>query len=430
MLQSSKKILLYLLFFPITNALAQISFTASGSSYTENFNALPNTPDGSTITWTDNSTISGFYVSPSAVRVESSTSSMSNTGGPYIIASGTDRSIGSRASGTSPNNNIFIGVRFKNNTGLTLQSIQVSYYGEQWSIAENGVQANALFFHYQKSSSSITSLTSGSWTAVSALNFSQLYTSAQSASMGGTACSGTSNQCLSLNGNLSSNRVLMTTAFNVTLNPGDEIMLRWNDPDNTSNDHHLQIDDLIVTPWDVPSSVVLPVELLYFTASCHENQVLFNWMTASERDNESFTVEQSTDGILFEGIQKIPGAGNSSQSNEYNCAAPIPVERSYFRLKQTDFNGVNHYSELIESPCERSDEFKIYPNPTNNQLHITKIDRGDRITVSNQLGQELEWIIAESNKLSLDFSSKSAGIYYLIRTSKSGTETAKILVTH
>src|SRR5687768_7916326 len=93
------RLLVLLLLFPILTH-AQASFTAIGTPYTQNFNSLPNTTDGSTPSggWTDNVTLTGWYSSV-APLVESSVAGMNNAGANYIVASGADRNFGSRASG-------------------------------------------------------------------------------------------------------------------------------------------------------------------------------------------------------------------------------------------------------------------------------------------------------------------------------------------
>ncbi|MCE3296215.1 MAG: hypothetical protein K0R65_1929 [Crocinitomicaceae bacterium] len=396
---------LSLLFF--SPLKAQISFATTGTPYTQNFNGLPTTSDGGTITWSDNTSLTGFYVLPNAMLYEASYTTMSNTGKPYIYKNGSDMSIGSRASGSSPNNNIYIGARFKNNTGSTIQSLEVGYYGEQWTIAENGTNVNNLQFHYQKSASAISSLNSGSWTAVSALNFQQIWTSSQSSAKGGTACTGTSNQCLALDGNNAANRVFRYAVFNVTLNPGEEIMLRWYDADNSSNDHHLQIDDLEVTPWDVPANVVLPVNLAFFNGHCEGRDKVFSWSTYSERDNNFFTVETTEDGIVFENAGTIKGAGNSDQVLDYELKIN-QVKGTYFRLKQTDYSGKSLYSELIHVNCEAENTVQLYPNPNNGSFYVKNVLEGHPVRIFNELGQMIVTLATDGQVENL-----AKGLYFV-----------------
>jgi hypothetical protein len=92
----------------------------------------------------------------------------------------------------------------------------------------------------------------------------------------------------------------------------------------------------------------LPIELLSFGAVKHDKGVLLEWTTATEINNDYFTIERSVDGVSFEEITRIAGAGNSLQEIEYN-AWDLETTQStvYYRLKQTDFDGEFTYSKTI-----------------------------------------------------------------------------------
>ncbi|MEZ4721504.1 MAG: hypothetical protein R2813_06455 [Flavobacteriales bacterium] len=89
----------------------------------------------------------------------------------------------------------------------------------------------------------------------------------------------------------------------------------------------------------------LPIELLDFSATPKDKQVLLHWETASEINNDFFTLERSRDASVFESIGTIPGAGSSNRPLEYQFVDDQPISGvSYYRLKQTDFNGEFEYS--------------------------------------------------------------------------------------
>ncbi|MBS1647417.1 MAG: T9SS type A sorting domain-containing protein [Bacteroidetes bacterium] len=97
--------------------------------------------------------------------------------------------------------------------------------------------------------------------------------------------------------------------------------------------------------------IVLPVNLIAFTANQIDNQtVLIKWATAEELNNNYFDVEYSFDGIHFYTYQRIKGQGNSTHINEYSCyfiENEALGKTPYFRLKQVDFNGNAQYSVII-----------------------------------------------------------------------------------
>ncbi len=92
----------------------------------------------------------------------------------------------------------------------------------------------------------------------------------------------------------------------------------------------------------------LPVELLNFNATAAGNVVNLSWSTASEINNDYFTVERSKDAQQFEAVLQRDGAGNSNTVLTYNDVDSQPYEGlSYYRLKQTDINGEFSYSEVV-----------------------------------------------------------------------------------
>jgi len=227
---------------------AQVSLTALGTPYTQNFDSLATT--GTANAWTDNSTLPGWYSQFSAVTTNPTTyradAGGSNTGAIYSWGTGTstERAFGSVASGTP--GNIFNAVRLVNNTGSTIGSLAISYTGEQWRDGGAATPvAQTIFFEYQVATAgTVTDAntpTTG-WTSFSSLDFvSPTFTNTTTGA--------------ALDGNNASNRTAKSASLTVTVNPGQEIWLRWRDPNDTGNDHGLAIDDLSVTPQGV---VTLP----------------------------------------------------------------------------------------------------------------------------------------------------------------------------
>ena len=84
----------------------------------------------------------------------------------------------------------------------------------------------------------------------------------------------------------------------------------------------------------------LPIELLSFNAVLENRIVKLTWKTASETNNDFFTLEKSKDGISWESFKTVDGAGSSSSILNYEDYDQNPYSGvSYYRLKQTDFNG-------------------------------------------------------------------------------------------
>ena len=116
----------------------------------------------------------------------------------------------------------------------------------------------------------------------------------------------------------------------------------------------------------------LPIELLNFNAIVNERkEVDLYWTTISEINNDYFTVERSKDGIQFEPIENVPGAGNSSLAINYKTVDSNPYSgTSYYRLQQTDFDETQSFSEIRVVNIDLNQQYTVYPNPLKEVLHI------------------------------------------------------------
>lgn len=117
----------------------------------------------------------------------------------------------------------------------------------------------------------------------------------------------------------------------------------------------------------------LPIELLVFHAVEWEEGVRFLWTTASETNNDYFSIERSPDGENWTEVLRVDGAGNSSSPLDYDAIDPDPLPGvSYYRLKQTDFDGKYSYSKVNAVTFEHvSDrQVRMYPNPADDYISI------------------------------------------------------------
>ena len=204
--------------------LLQIPVAGLGTPYAQNFDTLAAT--GTNITWTDNTTLPGWYSTRLTYNAGNGGVG-SGTLYSFGATSATERALGSVASGST--DTIYYGARLKNNTAAVITSLDVAYTGEQWRNGGNTAQ-HKLEFSYQISPT-VTSLTAGTWLDADSLDFTGPIT-------GATA--------IALDGNAPANRVAISASISVTIAPGAEIMLRWMDINDGGNDHGLAADDLSV----------------------------------------------------------------------------------------------------------------------------------------------------------------------------------------
>ena len=176
-----------------------------------------------------------------------------------------------------------------------------------------------------------------------------------------------------------------------------------------------------ITLGSVKSTTPLPVELIYFAANPNGGEVDIKWTTASEINNDYFTVERSRDAIDWEELRVIDGAGNSSLVLDYETVDKKPYQGvSYYRLKQTDFDGKFEYSQIIVVKMDNyfDSEINIYPNPAKNQVIL----EGDGfelkdLNILNSFGQNvtrhIRVIENSQKKMVLDVSNLSPGTYFI-----------------
>jgi hypothetical protein len=122
-------------------------------------------------------------------------------------------------------------------------------------------------------------------------------------------------------------------------------------------------------PWWVlvDQSSPLPIDLLSFSAEPTGTVVKLDWTTVSELNNDNFTIQRSSGETDFADIGKVKGAGSSSGSRQYNFIDLNALPgRSYYRLKQTDFDGTFKYSDVKKVDIDETAfaEITIFPNPT------------------------------------------------------------------
>jgi len=185
--------------------------------------------------------------------------------------------------------------------------------------------------------------------------------------------------------------------------------------------------------------IILPVSIASINTNCNYDHVQINWQTSSEVNNDYFTIEGSTDGILFSTIGTVQGAGNSNTNVDYFFVNKESLEYSYYRLKQTDFDGKYSYSKIIASNCttQTTTVSSIFPNPAKNQLILVYNDsilanQNLALNIINPLG---EIVLAKNYKSeshlkkTIDISDLPNGVYHVIISSSKHKEVHKLIIS-
>ena len=118
---------------------------------------------------------------------------------------------------------------------------------------------------------------------------------------------------------------------------------------------------------------VLPVELLSFEGFSGNNNITLTWETATETNNDYFTIYKSKDGINWVNLGNVKGSGFSNQIVSYQFVDNNPFKgMNYYKLSQTDFDGTTKFKEMIGVLFEGGDKmyFQLVENPINDKLKI------------------------------------------------------------
>ena len=264
----------------------QFSIATGGTNYTQDFNTLTNG------TWTDNTTLTGWYARTDAtasIITYGANTGTTTTGALYAFGVAGTNPITERALGMASSNAFtgatgtrkgYYGWRLRNNTGAAISAITIIWTGEQWR-RENNAASHTLNLFYQ-TGTTVTNLTAGSWTAAPST-----FTSPIVGATLGTA----------LDGNAPANRAAsISVTITVTVAAGDEIMLRWEDLNDTGNDHLMAIDDVTVNA----TPVVVPPVITSALNPSGTVGVPFSYQITATNSPTTFTCTSLPSGLTFD----------------------------------------------------------------------------------------------------------------------------------
>lgn len=178
-----------------------------------------------------------------------------------------------------------------------------------------------------------------------------------------------------------------------------------------------------MTALTAGNCATLPIELTFFRASEQKGQVYLQWQTATEMENDFFTLQRSSNGFQFEPIGKVKGAGASFEILNYSFWDEHPLHGdNYYRLKQTDYDGDFSYSEVKVIRIEgESSVLQIFPNPVKGEMLSLSFDskKDDQLTVevlplSGKRFFSKQFNIQKgTNRFEMNLENLQGGIYFL-----------------
>jgi len=196
----------------------------------------------------------------------------------------------------------------------------------------------------------------------------------------------------------------------------------------TTSNYSFKVDPTSITILQISKPYVsLPVELLNFRATQQGKQVKLSWQTASEKDNTGFEVQVSSDAKTFRRLAFISSLtkGNSNQLTSYSYTDLENNKNGirYYRLKQTDFNGQEAFSDIKAVKSAVLPQLvKVYPNPAENIFDINFISTAENflnLEITDAFGKIILSkqvpVTAGENSIKVPFGNAYAPGIYILR---------------
>lgn len=188
---------------------------------------------------------------------------------------------------------------------------------------------------------------------------------------------------------------LLTFSINDDGDPeaNETIIITLSNPINCNLGNGTGAQPVVYTYTIEDDDTVLPVELISFDATKENNTVSLDWKTASEIDNDFFSVERSSNGVDFFEIGQVVGNGTTNELQQYDFVDKSPLNGvSYYRLRQVDYDGAFEYSNVADVSIALANfAFNVYPNPIEDNRAIVEmrnVGEGDAsIRVYNSVGK-------------------------------------------
>ncbi len=214
------------------------------------------------------------------------------------------------------------------------------------------------------------------------------------------------------------------------------------DMEISSND---PVNPLIIVPITMTIDNEVPVELVSFSAEMLDGNVVLNWSTATETNNNGFQIErkvrspQSSVGN-WENKGFVSGKGTTTEKTFYSYSDKNEKPGTYlYRLKQIDFDGTFSYTNEIEIEVTGPKDFALYqnyPNPFNPSTTIKfalPVKTNLSLSVYNTLGEKVAEIFNGEleegyHEMMFNASSLSSGIYFYKLESENYNSTHKMIL--
>ncbi len=192
------------------------------------------------------------------------------------------------------------------------------------------------------------------------------------------------------------------------------------------------------------SGGALPITLGSFDLSATGGAIVLTWKTLTETDNYGFFVQKSDDQKEWVDISSSfqPGYGTTISPHSYSFSDTSKPFGKYYRLRQMDLDGTNHYSFAVAYAGTGNEPAgagfalnQCYPNPFNPTTTISfRLSKEGHaaLIVYNTIGQEVATLVNEVvpagyHSVVWDPTEKSSGTFFYVLRAEGKVEVRKML---
>lgn len=181
-------------------------------------------------------------------------------------------------------------------------------------------------------------------------------------------------------------------------------------------------------PFTVTST--LPVTWLEFRVYKQNTTAKLEWKTANEQNNTGFEIQRSDDGMHFNRIGWVNGAGTSNDIRQYFFTDNSPLKGvNFYRLKQIDTDNRSKLSEIRKLVFTEGIDFAIAPNPAHDFINVMLTDAGTKQVRLTDLSGKILWQTSTiSSTLAVPLQNLARGIYIIQAINQQGQSLAKKFV--
>lgn len=187
--------------------------------------------------------------------------------------------------------------------------------------------------------------------------------------------------------------------------------------------------------------ITLPIELLDFWGQSTGNYNEIHWETNSELDNDYFIISYSSNGVEFNELIRVDGAGTTTTPQSYYFRHGNPIYgTSYYKLTQVDYNGESEEFPVIAIKNKKMDSqyvfSDVYPNPSSDIFYFNyngnSLNETIYVKVTNLLGKTVLTGSVDKYNNSQAIPFKLIGVekgnYFIEIKKGEHTETKKLMV--